>query len=150
MIRALVLIAALAGALPLAASPAPAQTASAERTVVAARPIRAKAVIDAADLTVTPGATPGALSQPSEAVGMEARVAIYAGWPVRGADLAPPAVVELNALVTLMFSSGGLSIQTDGRALGRAGVGERVRVMNLDSRATVTGLVTGPNLVEVR
>ena len=146
MIRALVLIAALAGALPLAAAPARAQTAAAERTVVAARPIRAKAVIDAADLTVTPGA----LSQPSEAVGMEARVAIYAGWPVRGADLAPPAVVERNALVTLMFSSGGLSIQTDGRALGRAGVGERVRVMNLDSRATVTGLVTGPNLVEVR
>jgi len=150
MIRALVLIAALAGALPLAAAPARAQTAAAERTVVAARPIRAKAVIDAADLTVTPGATAGALSQPSDAVGMEARVAIYVGWPVRAADLAPPAVVERNALVTLLFTRGGLSIQTDGRALGRAGLGERVRVMNLDSRVTVTGLVTGPNLVEVR
>lgn len=150
MIRALVLIAALAGALPFAAPPARAQTASTERTVVAARPIRAKAVIAASDLTVTPGATPGALSQPSDAVGMEARVSIYAGWPVRAADLAPPAVVERNALVTLLFASGGLSIQTDGRALGRAGLGERVRVMNLDSRVTVTGLVTGPNLVEVR
>ncbi|NCO17383.1 MAG: flagellar basal body P-ring formation protein FlgA [Alphaproteobacteria bacterium] len=150
MNRALLLIAALAGALPLAAPPASAQTAAAERTVVAARPIRAKAVIDAADLTVTPGATAGALSQPSDAVGMEARVAIYVGWPVRAADLAPPAVVERNALVTLLFTRGGLSIQTDGRALGRAGLGERVRVMNLDSRVTVTGLVTGPNLVEVR
>lgn len=147
MIRALALIAALAAALPGAA---PAQSASTERTVVAARPIRARAVIEAADLTVTPGATPGALSRPSDAVGLEARTSIYAGWPVRAADLAPPAVVERNALVTLLFASGGLSIQTDGRALGRAGVGERVRVMNLDSRVTVTGVVTGPNLVEVR
>ncbi len=146
--RALLLCAALAAALPF--SPASAQSASADSTVVAARPIRAKAVIAPGDLSVTPGATPGAVSQPAQAVGMEARVAIYAGWPVREADLAPPAVVERNALVTLTFRSGALSIETEGRALSRAGVGERVRVMNLDSRTTVTGFVTGYNLVEVR
>ena len=138
--RALLLLAALAAAAP----------ALADVTVVAARPIRAKAVISAGDLTTTPGATPGALASIEAAVGMEARSAIYPGWPVRETDLAPPAVVERNQIVTMIFRRGRLEIATEGRSLGRAGVGERVRVMNLDSRTTVTAAVIGPGLVEVR
>ena len=90
------------------------------------------------------------LTRPEEAVGMEARVAIYVGWPVREGDIAPPAVVERNQLVTLQFRRFGLEIETEGRALGRAGVGEKVRVMNLDSRAIVTGSVVAAGVVEVR
>jgi flagella basal body P-ring formation protein FlgA len=138
--RGLLILAALAAAVP----------AYAEVTVVAARAIRARAVITPADLSTTPGPTPGALATVQDAVGMEARVAIYPGWPVRETDLAPPAVVERNQIVTMIFRRGGLEIATDGRSLGRAGVGERVRVMNLDSRVTVTASVVGPGVVEVR
>ncbi len=140
MMRALLLIAALAAAFPVLA----------DVTVVASRPIRARAVITAADLATSPGATPGAVAAMEDAVGMEARVAIYVGWPVRESDIAPPAVVERNQIVTMIFRRGGLQIATDGRSLGRAGVGERVRVMNLDSRTTVTASVVGPGMVEVR
>ncbi|PRX33867.1 flagella basal body P-ring formation protein FlgA [Meinhardsimonia xiamenensis] len=109
--------------------------------LVAARTIRAQEVITAADLSVTPAAIPGALSSPEEAIGLEARVALYAGRPIRPEDLGPPAVIERNAIVTLVYRKGRLTITAEARALGRAGVGDVLRVMNLASRNTVVGRV---------
>jgi flagellar basal body P-ring formation protein FlgA len=118
-------------------------------TLVAARPVRAASLIGPADVTILPGATPGTLADPAEAVGLEARVMLYPGRPIRPGDVGPPALVERNARVTLRFARGTLEIATEGRALDRAGAGETVRVMNLDSRIVVTGIVAGPGLVEV-
>ena len=120
-----------------------AQPAFAE-SVVATRTIRAKSVITAQDLTTVSAALPGALTNPSEALGLEARVAIYAGKPVRAGDLGPPALVDRNQLVSLVFLSGGLAISAEGRSLGRGSEGDLVQVMNLASRNTVTGRV-GPD-----
>lgn len=141
MMRAVLILALLAAARLAAAQDA---------TVVAARPIPVRGILSHADLATQPGATPGTLSAVVDAVGMEARVALYQGRPVRPEDIGPPALVERNTLVTMIYQRGGLAISTEGRALGRGGEGEHVRVMNLDSRATVTGRVAGPNLVEVR
>jgi hypothetical protein len=69
--------------------------------------------------------------------------------PVRAADLGPPAVVERNQIVGLAYRSGGLAILTEGRALARGGVGDVIRVMNLASRATVTGTIGPDGLVAV-
>lgn len=118
-------------------------------TLVALRPVRALSVIGPADVTLLPGATPGALSDPAEAVGLEARIMLQPGRPIRPGDVGPPALVERNGRVTLRFAQGGLQITTEGRALDRAGMGEAVRVMNLDSRIIVSGTVAGPGLVEV-
>lgn len=120
-----------------------AQPAFAE-SVVATRTIRAKSVITAQDLTTVSAALPGALTDPAEALGLEARVAIYAGKPVRAGDLGPPALVDRNQLVSLVFLSGGLAISAEGRSLGRGSEGDLVQVMNLASRNTVTGRV-GPD-----
>lgn len=114
--------------------------ASAE-SLVAARTIPAQATIAAEDLMLVDAEIPGALTAAAAAIGLEARVAIYPGRPVRAADIGPPAVVERNAIVTLVFQTGSLSIRAEGRALARAGAGERVRVMNLASKTTVTGRV---------
>ncbi|QUS35929.1 flagellar basal body P-ring formation chaperone FlgA [Falsirhodobacter algicola] len=121
-------------------------------TVVASRTIRADTVLAATDLALLPQDTEGALDDPRLAVGMEARVTLYANRPIRPEDLGPPALVDRNQLVSLSFHSGTLSILTEGRALGRGGVGDVIRVMNLASRTTVTGRVTpdggvivGPN-----
>ncbi len=141
MIRAALILVVLA-----AATAASAQDA----TVVATRPIPVRGILSPADLAAQPGATPGTLSDVAEAVGMEARVAIYPGRPVRPEDIGPPALVDRNATVTMIYKRGGLAITTEGRSLGRGGEGESVRVMNLDSRMTVTGIVAGLNLVEVR
>lgn len=113
-------------------------------SVVATRTIRAKAVIQPEDLTVVAAELPGSIQDPSVAVGLEARVTIYAGKAVRLADLGQPTLVERNQLVTLVYLSGGLAIAAEGRSLGRAAEGEVLRVINLDSRNTVTGRV-GPD-----
>ena len=50
-------------------------------------------------------------------------------------------LVERNQTVSLVFRSAGLSILTEGRALTRGGVGDQIKVMNLASRMTVTGII---------
>lgn len=113
-------------------------------SVVATRTIRAKTLIAPEDLTMVSAELPGALTDPGAALGQEARVAIYAGKPVRPGDFGPPTLVDRNQLVTLVFLSGGLAISTEGRALARGAAGDEIRVMNLGSRNTVTGRV-GPD-----
>lgn len=113
-------------------------------SLVTTRTIRAGSLVAAEDLALVGTELPGALSDPDQAIGLEARVAIYVGKPVRPGDIGPPTLVERNQLVTLVFLSGGLAISTEGRALARGAQGDVVRVMNLGSRNTVTGRV-GPD-----
>lgn len=111
-------------------------------TLIASRTIRSQAIIRTGDVTVVKDEVPGALGSIDAVLGMEARVILYAGRPIRRGDVGPPAVVERNQIVTLRYATGGLSITAEARALDRAGVGDRLRVMNLASRTTVTGHVT--------
>lgn len=113
-------------------------------SVVATRTIRAQTVIGPDDLTLVNAELPGAISDTAAAIGLEARVAIYAGRPVRLADLGPPTLVQRNQVVALVYLAGGLAISTEGRALARGSEGEVIRVINLASRTTVSGRI-GPN-----
>lgn len=117
-----------------------ASTASAE-TVVAARTIQAQSIIAAGDLVIQQATLPGGESDPALFIGMEARVALYAGRPIRVADVGFPAIVDRNQLIPLVYDANGLVIRTEGRALGRAGVGEIIRVMNMTSRNTVSARI---------
>lgn len=113
-------------------------------SVVATRTIRAQTLIAAEDLTLVSADLPGALSNPALALGLEAKVAIYAGRPVRPGDLGAPTLVERNQVVPLIYLAGGLAITTEGRALARGSEGDEVRVINLSSRNTVSGRI-GPD-----
>ena len=136
MIRAALILAALA-------APAAAES------LVAARAIPARSVIAAEDLRFAAAQIPGALSDPAAAEGREAKVTIYEGRPIRAGDLSEPALIERNQIVRLRFLSGPLDIAADGRALDRGAAGERIRVMNLGSRAVVTGAVSADGEVFV-
>ncbi|WP_255599240.1 flagellar basal body P-ring formation chaperone FlgA [Hasllibacter sp. MH4015] len=122
---------------------------AAQETVIAAGTIRGATLIGPADVATVEGATPGALSDMGDAIGMEARINLYPGRPIRPGDLRPPAIVERNEIVSLRYNHGGLLILTEGRALDRAASGEMLRVINLNSRQTVTATATGPGLVTV-
>jgi flagella basal body P-ring formation protein FlgA len=117
--------------------------------LVAARTVRAQAILTAADLKLVPGSHPGALTAIEEALGMETRVVLYAGRPVGANDIGPPAIVDRNQIVPLIYGAAGLVIATEARALGRGGVGDRLRVMNLGSRNVVTGTVCADGSVTV-
>lgn len=116
-------------------------------TVVAARTIRAQQILAPEDLRLVAGE--GAVADPADVIGLEARRTLYAGRPVSFDDLGPPAIVERNEVVPLAYSRGGLQILSEGRALARGGVGEVIRVMNLASRTTIQGRITAEGLVIV-
>ncbi|WP_037313077.1 flagellar basal body P-ring formation chaperone FlgA [Ruegeria halocynthiae] len=118
--------------------------------VVPTRTIRAKEVISVADLEVKAQQVPGAVTDVDHLIGQEARVALYPGRPIREGDVGPPAIVDRNDLVVLVFDRQPLSITAEGRALGRGAVGDRIRVMNLSSRTTVTGFIRSDGQIEVK
>ena len=108
-------------------------------TLVAARTIRSQTVLGPSDLVVAAGDTLGSFTQISDVNGLETRVTLYAGRPIRPGDVGPAAVIGRNQVVPLIYSANGLRITTEGRALDRAAPGEFVRIMNISSRTTVNG-----------
>jgi flagella basal body P-ring formation protein FlgA len=119
------------------------------QSVTPVRAIRSQTVLAAEDLALGEEAVPGGIGSIDEAVGLEAKVALYPGRPVLASQLRAPTLVERNAVVRMSYASGPLRIVTDGRALDRAGAGELVRVMNLTSKQTVTGVVAADGSIEV-
>lgn len=118
-------------------------------SVMAVRAIRAGASLTADDLAFTEADAPDGFLDPRDLLGLEARVNLYPGRPILARDVGLPTVVQRNMIVPLVYRSGGLTITLEGRALSRAGEGEPVRVMNLSSRSTVTGVATATGAVVV-
>ena len=132
-------------ALVLAAGPG----AALAETLVATRTIRPQAIIMPEDVAVSEAEIPGMFTKPADVVGQEARVAIFAGRPIGPSDIGPPALIERNQIVLLTYRKGAITIVTEGRAMGRGGVGDLVRVMNLASRTTVSGHVAEDGTIRV-
>ena len=63
------------------------------------------------------------------------------GGPILLDDIGRPALVTRNQIVQVHFRTNGLQIVTEGRALERGAIGDRLRIMNLSSRATLFGQV---------
>ncbi len=117
--------------------------------IVPVRTIRAKEIIAAEDLVYKNMEAPGALDQPADIIGQEARIALYAGRPIHLGDIGAPAIVDRNDLVKIVFRQGGLEIATEGRSLGRGAEGDYVRVLNLASRTTINGRIRADGTIEV-
>ena len=118
--------------------------------VVPSRTIRATQIITELDVTLTTGDLESGFTRLGDVIGQEARVALYAGRPVLVGDIGPPAVIGRNQIVLLIYAASGINIITEGRALERGSVGDRIRVMNLGSRATLFGQILDDGTIEVR
>jgi flagella basal body P-ring formation protein FlgA len=82
-------------------------------------------------------------------VGMQARRQLRAGQPIRNADLARPDLVQRDQSVTLIYEATGLYLTLRGKALESGTEGDVVNVMNLHSKRTVSGTVTGRGQVSI-
>ncbi len=138
MIRALAISLSFGGALPLAADIA-----------IASRNIRPGEVLDTTDVMMVRGEADGAFNSAAPIVGSEAKVALYAGRVILTSQIAPAASVERNQIIEITFASNGLSMTTEGRALGRGSVGQRIRVMNLASKTSIFGTIQSDGSVRV-
>lgn len=138
MIRIIIALCVMAVAAPAAAE-----------TLTSVRAIRPMTIISAEDIGYLPSNIPGALGSDVNITGLEARITLYPGRPIRPGDVGPPALVERNQFVPLIYQQGGLVITAEGRSLGRAAEGEWVRVMNVTSKSTITGRVAANGTVFV-
>jgi flagellar basal body P-ring formation protein FlgA len=139
----------LIGGLVLAATPTVAADLPA---VFAKRSVRAGALVTAADVELRPlpeHRTGGVATSLDAVVGQEVRRNLYVDRPVLLDDIGVPTVIRRNSLVTLAYTSGSLELTALGRAIDSAGLDEPIRVVNIDSRVTVVGRVTGPGMVRV-
>ncbi|MFN3527078.1 MAG: flagellar basal body P-ring formation chaperone FlgA, partial [Paracoccus sp. (in: a-proteobacteria)] len=78
---------------------------------------------------------------PSAAIGMQTRITIFEGRPLHPTMLQPPRLINRNQIVRLSFQRSTLRIEAEGRALSDGAAGEVIRVMNMDSRSTVSARV---------
>ena len=124
-------------------------TAGLAEVVTPTRTLRPGTLITTEDLVVKLIDQPGMFDRIEDVAGQEARVALYAGRPIPFEAIGPPALINRNEIVTLLFQTAGVTINTEGRALERGGVGDRVRIMNISSRATLFGFVQPDGSVKV-
>lgn len=118
-------------------------------TVFATVTIRAREVISAESIVLKEVDTAGAVSVMSDAIGAEAKRAIYAGHPVMASQITLAATIERNQVTTAIFVQNGLTISTEARALERGTVGDVIRAMNLVSRNTIRAEVTADGTLRV-
>lgn len=119
------------------------------QSLTVTQPVRLHSIIQRSDLAVLDPDAKDAAININQIVGLEAKRALYPGQTLKLADFGPISVIERNSEVRLIFNAGALSIRTNGRSLSRGSIGDRVRVMNSDSRTIVTGIVIDATTVQV-
>src|SRR5882672_6341228 len=115
---------------------------------VLARNIERNEVLKSSDVVVErrPKAEVGTDSAGRDrSVGMQARRQLRAGQAIRVADLVKPDLVQRDQNVTLIYDTPGLYLTVRGKALE----GDVVNVMNLQSKRTISGVVTGRGQVSI-
>jgi flagella basal body P-ring formation protein FlgA len=135
--------------LALVATPAVAQVAPTAEADVLARPIARGEAFSPADFehgTLSAAQARGAL-RATDAVGREATRALAAGSPVRLTDTLPVQLVRRGEPVSILVTSGTLTITAPGRALSGGGKGDAVRVFSNATGRTLDAVVSGSGKV---
>ena len=117
------------------------------------RPMAAGEVIGEADLELLPvrgdRLDRNAATSLAQLVGMTPARGLKAGRAVKVTEVRPPVLVSKGALVTMSLVAPGLTLSATGRALDDGAEGEVVRVLNVQSKRTVEGVVVGQNQISI-
>lgn len=120
---------------------------------VLTRPLAAGEVIGEADLEWLPVRADrldrNAATGAAQLVGMTPARGLKAGRAVKVSEVRPPLLILKGALVTMSVTAPGLTLTATGRALDDGADGEIVRVLNVQSKRTVEGVVSGQNQVRI-
>lgn len=121
-------------------------------TVIPRRAIERGETIKASDIAIErrPRAEVGGdAAARDRTIGMQARRQLRAGAPLRTADLAKPDLVQRDQSITLIYETAGIYLTGRGKALESGTEGDVVSVINLLSKRTVTGTVSGRGQVTI-
>jgi flagella basal body P-ring formation protein FlgA len=84
-----------------------------------------------------------------DVIGRAARRPVRAGEVLRTADLMKPEIVQRNEAVTLVYEVPGLVLTMRGKALESGAEGDTINVLNIQSKRTIQGTVSGPGQVTI-
>jgi flagella basal body P-ring formation protein FlgA len=82
-------------------------------------------------------------------VGFAARRPLQPGKMLMSTDLDKPMAVEKGSKLTVVLSSGLMTLTASARALEGGGIGETIRVMNLKSKQTVEAVITSAGMAKI-
>jgi flagella basal body P-ring formation protein FlgA len=85
----------------------------------------------------------------TETVGLAIKRPVRAGQPLRSADLMKPEIVKKSEMVLMRYEVPGIVLTLRGQALDNGTEGDVVNVLNLQSKRTIQGIVTGPGQVTI-
>lgn len=85
----------------------------------------------------------------SKIIGMSPRRPIIAGRAIMTTEIQPPTLVRRGKQVTIHLQTKRMRLSALGKSLQTGGMGDIVRVQNLDSGKTIEAVVSGPEQVTV-
>lgn len=127
--------------------------AETNETAVVARPIARGDVLRDSDIVIErrprSQVSSDAVRDPQSAIGLAARQPMKPGQIIRRGDLAKPELVHRNEPVIMVFEQPGLVLTLRGKALASGAEGDTVDVLNLQSKKTLQGVVSGSGRVTI-
>jgi flagella basal body P-ring formation protein FlgA len=123
-----------------------------DTVMVAARPLAAGTLLDAADLRPEPRVRWGPPTPPSGSrpgPGWEVRRALATGEALACPAVAPPTLVVAGEPVRLVWAEGAVQVSVVGTALNRARQGESVRARVEGRPGRLVGTATAPGTVVI-
>jgi flagella basal body P-ring formation protein FlgA len=89
------------------------------------------------------------VAEASATIGLAAKRSLRAGQVLRNADLVRPDMVGRNESITLIYQVPGIMLSARGKAMESGREGDIVNVLNVQTKRTIQGTVTGPGRVTV-
>lgn len=90
-----------------------------------------------------------AVTSLDQLAGQQVRRMLSPGRPVMSQSVAPPLVIDRGDRVSIRYTKGPMSLSAPGRAITSAQADQEVRVINLSSNKTVTGIARTSGIVEI-
>lgn len=89
------------------------------------------------------------ISDSRQLVGMTAKRPLRTGQMLRASDVTMTLAIRKNTLVTLALQSGKMNLTVTGRTLEGAAIGQSVRVVNVNSKKELTGIVQDSSTIVI-
>lgn len=90
------------------------------------------------------------ISYPLDLIGKQLKRNIPSQKPILFSDVTAPTLIKKNDKVNIQYNKNGISIETIGVALEDAGIGDMLKVKNIDSNKVVVAKAKFAGIVEVR
>jgi len=120
---------------------------------IATRPLARGDIIKQGDISVERRPKSEFSSEPpasaSDIIGLATRGNLRAGQGLRNSDLMKPEVVKKSEIVLLHYEVPGIVLTMRGQALESGSEGDLVNVLNISSKRTLQGIITGPGRVTI-